>query len=82
MARKLDFANETAAGVMKRLLMFVRMELQYHKDHADLEMRALDWDCNNRPHSRLLVDKLLSAKREWLEAAHRSGQQPRGVRGE
>eukprot|EP00959_Pyramimonas_sp_CCMP1952_P036786 769569-Pyramimonas_sp.AAC.1 len=77
MARKLDFTNETAAGVMKRLLMFVRMDLRYHKDHADLQMRALDWDAHDRPRARLLVGNLLTAKRRWLTDADANEQQPR-----
>ena len=77
MCRSLDFENDGCAVVLKRLHTFVGMDLQYHKDHADLQQRATEWECHGRPHARLIRGTVLTAKKEWLEAAYRSAQQPR-----
>ena len=77
MCRSLDFENDGSAVVLKRLHTFVSMDLKYHKDHADLQQRAMEWDCHGKPHARLLRGNVLTAKKEWLEAAHLGTQQPR-----
>ena len=76
MCRELDFQNEKDKGVLQRLVLYVTIELAYQREHAKLQSRAQEWVTKGHPTSLLLQGADVKEKRNWLEQARLSAQEP------